>query len=213
MAFTMAREADKALPFWIALAFIVPLALGIVVGLLVGPLVIFVILGLGLGLLAATFTFTKRAEKAMFAQAAGQEGAAGSALMTIRRGWSADREPIAIDTRTHDMVFRAVGRGGVVLVAEGPVTRVKKLVDAEKRKLNRVVPNAPVHVIYSGEGEGQTELRKIAWTVQKIRPTLSKEEAASVAKRLKSLGGLRPATPKGMDPNLMRVSSRRARRG
>ena len=34
---------------------------------------------------------------------------------------------IRVLTRTKDMVFRAVGRPGVVLLTEGPLPRVKKL--------------------------------------------------------------------------------------
>lgn len=149
----------------------------------------------------------------MFSSVAGQQGAAGAALSTLRAGWSSEQEPVAIDPRTYDMVFRAVGRAGVVLVTEGPTTRVKKLVDSERKRLNRVVPNVPVHVINTGDQEGQVELRKVSSTIQRMKPVMSKEEVNTVKNKLRSLGAMRPAMPKGMDPGLMKVSQRRMRRG
>ena len=45
-----------------------------------------------------------------------------------------------------------------------------------------------------------------------MRPVLTKEETSVVNKRLKSLGGMRPPIPKGIDPTRARVD-RKAMRG
>jgi hypothetical protein len=45
-----------------------------------------------------------------------------------------------------------------------------------------------------------------------MKPVLTKEEVSAVNKRLKSLGGLRPPIPAGMDPQRARVD-RKAMRG
>ena len=116
--------------------------------------------------------------------------------------------------RNGDMVFRAVGRGGIVLIGEGPVPRVRKLLEAERRKVNRVAPNVQVHTFTVGDGadEDQVPLRKVASRVQRLKPVLTKQEVDSVAKRLRALGGVRPPVPQGIDPMRARPD-RRAMRG
>lgn len=212
-AYNLTKTIDPKIGLWIAVAFIAPIIAAAILAFTIGPWYIWLVIGFLLGAILATVTFTRRAQKAMFSSVAGQQGAAGAALSTLRAGWSSEQEPVAIDPRTYDMVFRAVGRAGVVLVTEGPTTRVKKLVDSERKRLNRVVPNVPVHVINTGDQEGQVELRKVSSTIQRMKPVMSKEEVNTVKNKLRSLGAMRPAMPKGMDPGLMKVSQRRMRRG
>ena len=64
-------------------------------------------------------------------------GAAGAAMSVLRRGWILKDQPVAVDPRTQDLVFRGIGRPGVVLVTEGPSTRVRPLVDAERKRMGR----------------------------------------------------------------------------
>ena len=90
-------------------------------------------------------------------------------------------------------------RAGVVLVGEGPA-RVQRLLEAERKKVARILPNVPVHLIQSGDGEGQVALRKLPRTVQRLKRTLTKAEVAEVTKRLRALGGIRMPMPKGVDP-------------
>ena len=101
-------------------------------------------------------------------------------------------------------MFRAIGRPGVVLIGEGPAHRIAKLLEAERKKTARVLPNVPIHLLQSGNDEGQVSLRKLANTVRKLRPKLTKQEVAEVGKRLTSLGGVRPPIPKGIDPTRAR---------
>ncbi|ROS73049.1 DUF4191 domain-containing protein [Cellulomonas sp. PhB143] len=199
-AYQMTREYDPAVT-WVMLGWFVGIvAVAFVIGLLWGHPVYMLILGVPFGALAAMFNLTRRAERAAYGRIEGQPGASRSALGTIRRGWTFDEEPVAFDPRTKDAVFRGIGRHGIVLVTEGPSHRVKKLVDAEKRRINRVLPNVPVTVIECGEGEGQVPLSKIARTVQKLKPSLTKPEVAEILKRLKALGTTRLPIPKGVDP-------------
>ena len=112
------------------------------------------------------------------------------------------------------MVFRAVGRPGVVLLAEGPAARATRLAEAERKKVTRVAPGVPVRVVRVGEGggEGVVSVRKVARTLTKMKPVLTKDEASAVNKRLKALGGIRPPVPQGVDPMRARVD-RKAMRG
>jgi hypothetical protein len=162
------------------------------------------VMGLPFGLIAALFFLTRRVEVAAYSQIEGQEGASFAALSSIRRGWSFTQEPVAVDPRTHDMVFRGVGRAGVLLVGEGPAPRVSRLIESERKRTARVVGGAPIVVMQMGDGEGQVPLRKLTRKVQRLKPVLTKQEVAEVAKRLTALGGARLPLPKGIDPTRIR---------
>src|SRR5690606_34602954 len=123
-------------------------------------------------LLAAMFILARRAEKAAYAQIEGQPGASLSALRTIRRGWDFPEEPVAVDPRTQDMVFRGVGRAGVVLVGEGAPHRVTKLLEGERKKVARILPNVPVTILQAGSGPEQVALAKLPRTVQRLKKKL-----------------------------------------
>lgn len=200
---------------WVLLAALLgPIVVGLVLGLLVDHPIYFTILGVMVGVLLAMFLLGRRAERAAYMNLDGQKGAAGAALSSIRRGWTIEQEPVAAEARSQDMVFRATGRAGIVLVGDGPPTRVKKLLEAERRKVNRIAPNVPVHLFTVGDGgsENEVPLRKLASRVQRLKPQLTKDEVATVQKRLKALGGIRPPVPKGIDPMRARPD-RRAMRG
>jgi aminomethyltransferase len=55
-------------------------------------------------------------------------------------------------------------------------------------------------IIQAGDGEGQVPLRKLPRAVQRLKPTLTKQETAEVIKRLTALGAIRLPVPKGVDP-------------
>jgi len=161
----------------------------------------------------ALVVMARRAERAAFAQIAGQPGAAGAALQNLRRGWAVEQEPVAADPRTRDLVFRAVGRPGVVLLTEGPLPRVTKLADGERKRIQRVLgAGVPVTVLHAGDGADQIPLIKVSRTIGKMRPALSKEQVIEVSKRLRALGGVRMPVPKGVDPMRARPD-RKASRG
>ena len=136
----------------------------------------------------------------------------------MRRGWFYDQQPVAAEAvRPGDMssaalVFRATGRPGVVLVAEGPPARAARLAEAERKKVARVAPSVPVTVLRIGDAEGEVSVRKLASRLQRMKPVLTKDEAAAVNKRLKALAGSRPPIPAGVDPNRVRMD-RKAMRG
>lgn len=198
--FTMTRRADPSVVWWMLLLFAAVMAVGLGIGLLTGHPIYASVLALPMALLAAMFILARRAERAAYRQLEGQAGAAGASLRALRRGWTVEEQPVAIDPRTQDTVFRAVGRAGVVLVGDGPAHRIGKLLSAEERKLKRVLPGVPIHLVQAGDGDGQVPLRKVGSTVMKLKPTLTKQEVEVVNKRIKSLGGMRPPIPKGIDP-------------
>lgn len=203
-AYQMTRRNDPAVTWLLLAAFIGSLAVFLVVGVLLHSVVYWAILGVPFGLLASTIVLSRRVEKAAFAQIEGQPGATLSALSTIRRGWTITQEPVAVDPRTQDLVFRAVGRPGVVLIGEGPAHRIGRLLESERKRTARVVSGAPVTLLQMGDEEGQIPLRRIARHVQRLKPTLTKQEVAEVIKRLNALGAMKLPVPKGVDPMRMR---------
>jgi len=210
----MTVRVDPATKWWLLLAVAGPIVVGLAIGIPTGHWVYFPLLGIMVGVLAGMFLLGRRAERAAYVNMEGQKGAAGAALSSIRRGWTIEQEPVAIEARSQDMVFRAVGRAGIVLVGDGPPTRVRKLLETERRKVNRVAPNVPVHLFTVGNGssDGEVPLRKVASKVQRLKPSLTKQEVAAVVKRLRALGGVRPPIPQGIDP-LRARPDRKAMRG
>ena len=218
--FLSAKAVDPAIGWWMALAALGVLVVAAVVGIIFSALVYALIIGLPLAFLAATIVLSRRAERAAYKQIEGQPGAVGAALRSIRRGWYIEETPVAADAqRATDLqsaalVYRAVGRPGIVLIGEGPSGRAQKLLVAERRKVERVASGVPVTLLRVGEGgtEDEVSIRKLANRVQRMKPVLTKEEVIVVNKRLKSIGGVRPPLPKGVDPTKVRMD-RKAMRG
>jgi hypothetical protein len=219
--FTAARSVDPLIGWWMALAALGTLTAMVIIGLLVENWVYFLVLGLPLAALAASMVLSIRAKRAAYKSIEGKPGAAGAALSSLRKGWYFEQQPVAAeaaragDMASAAMVFRATGRPGVVLVAEGPAARATKLAEAERKKISRIAgASVPVTVFRIGEGDGKDEvsIRKVAGKLQKMKPVLTKEEVAAVNKRLKAMGGMRPPLPAGVDPNRVRMD-RKAMRG
>ena len=198
--YEMTRETDPAVTWWMIGTFLGAMVVGVAVGLVTHHVTYFTLLALPFGLMAAMFVLTRRAESAAFRRIEGQKGASLSALSTIRRGWTFTQEPVQFDPRTSDVVFRGIGRPGIVLVGEGPAARIGRLLDAERKKISRVVSSVPITVFQVGNEEGQVPLRKLARAVQKLRPKLTKAELAVIDKRLTALGAMKLPIPKGIDP-------------
>ncbi|HEY3574671.1 MAG TPA: DUF4191 domain-containing protein [Arthrobacter sp.] len=197
--FNMTRRHDPMVPWLMLLAFLGVVAVSLIVGLLLNNWITGLIIGIPLGFLAATFILSRRAERAAFAQIENQPGASGAALSTLKRGWITEEQPVAVNPRTQDAVFRAVGRPGVVLVAEGPTHRVRPLIEGERKKLARILPNVTIHVIETGRGDGQVPISQVAKKMNKLNNELTKTEVSAVSKRISSLGSRLPI-PKGVDP-------------
>jgi hypothetical protein len=219
--FIAARDVDPMIGWWMALASLGTLIVMVGIGVLVNAWVYFLVLGLPLAALAASVVLSIRAKRAAYKSIEGKPGAAGAALTSLRRGWYFEQQPVAAeaaragDLSSTAMVFRATGRPGVVLVAEGPAMRATRLAEAERKKISRIAgASVPVTVIRVGEGGGKDEVsvRKVASKIQRMKPVLTKDEVSAVNKRLKAMGGMRPPLPAGVDPNRVRMD-RKAMRG
>lgn len=210
--FGMVWRVDKPGIYLMVVSFLACIALGLLIGVLLKHPIYVTVLGTMTGVMVAVIILGRRAESAAFAQIGGQAGAAGYALKSLRRDWNVEEQPVAVDPRTQDLIFRAVGRPGVVLVTEGPLPRVRRLAETERKRMNRVLPDVPVMIVNAGDGEGQVPLRKLSRAIMRKKPVLSKDEVSTVAKRLHALGAARLPIPKGVDPTRVRPD-RRATRG
>jgi hypothetical protein len=211
-AYRLTKKSDPKVGLVLAGIFLGILAVFVVVALLVGPLLIWLPLGVAVAFLATTIIFGRKVEKAAYSQIEGQAGAAASALQTLRRGWTVT--PAVAVTKNADIVHRVVGRPGIVLVGEGQASRVKNLLAAEAKKHSRVAGGAPVTQIIAGQGEGEIDIRKLTKHVMKLPATLQPSEITDLLQRLKALDAVRPQVPmpKGPVPTSLK-GARQAMKG
>ena len=204
-AWKMAVKVDRSLPLWVAGAFLLVAAIFIGIGLAIGNPWTFAILGISSGAVAGLVVFGRRAERAALKTVEGQPGAAASVLTTLRKGWTV--APAVAVTRNQDLVHRVTGRAGVVLVAEGRPAGATNLLTTERKKVQRVAPDVPVHEILVGDGDGQIPLRKLSRTVMKLPRVLRPAEVTDLNFRLKALDNARGQLPipKGPMPKNARM--------
>ena len=202
-AYTMTRKVDPAVGWVTAATGFLALAVAVAIGLLIGHPIYLGFVGLMIAVLAATIVFGKRAEKAAFSQVDGQPGAAAAALNMLRKGWTVT--PAVAMSRNQDIVHRAVGRAGVVLVGEGSPSRVQALLVTEKKKVARFVPDVPIYDVQAGNEPGQVSLRKLNNHLMKLPRNLKQHQVIEVNRRLKALGSMNLPIPKGPMPRGARM--------
>ncbi|MEV1009025.1 DUF4191 domain-containing protein [Streptomyces sp. NPDC049881] len=205
LTYKMTRRSDRWIGWIISAVGLGTFAVFLLIGFLLGHPVYLGILGALVALLVTAIVFGRRAERAAFGQMEGQPGAAAAVLENMRRG--VVFTPAVAITRQQDVVHRAVGKYGVVLVGEGNPNRVKGLIAAERRRMNRVVSDVPVHDVIVGDGPGQVELKKLRTTIMKYPRVLAGPRVTEVNDRLRAMGDLmnNMPVPKGPLPKGMRM--------
>jgi hypothetical protein len=211
-AFTMTRQNDPRLPWFMLIAFVAAAAVVEIVAVLLGHPLLYIPVAVLLGLLAALVVFSRRAQGSAYRQVEGQPGAAAWVLEGMRGDWRVTAG--VVGTRELDAVHRVLGRPGVVLVGEGSPTRVRGLLAQEKRRIARVVGDTPIYDITVGDDEGQVPLRKLSAHVMKLPRNLTPAELNTLGRRVDALGGARMPIPGGPLPGgrQMSVSQRQVRR-
>lgn len=195
------------------LSFVGPLAIGIVVVLLFfmdSPLSIFLwsLSTILFAVLMSLSVLSRRAERAAFMRISGQPGAVSAVIgSTLKRGYTSNEIPVAVDPKSRDAVYRAVGKAGVVLIAEGNSARLRQIVEDEKRKVSRAIPGVVVSVLSVNDSPDSIPLYKLTKSIYKLKKTLSRAEISIVNKRFAGLGQNIPI-PKGIDPNRIRAGRR-----
>ncbi|UQX00850.1 DUF4191 domain-containing protein [Streptomyces sp. RerS4] len=205
LTYKMTRKADPKVGLIVAGLGIVTFGVFLAIGFLIGHPVYLGILGFLVAFLAMAIVFGRRAERAAFGQMEGQPGAAAAVLDNVGRGWTTT--PAVAMNRNQDIVHRAVGKAGVVLIAEGNPNRVKTLLAAEKKKLARIMPDVPVHDFIVGTGEGEVPLKKVRTTLLKLPRVLSGPQITQANDKLRAMGDLMSnmPVPKGPMPKGARM--------
>jgi hypothetical protein len=214
-AYQVTHEHDRALPYLLWAAFLLPLAAAIIIGLLTDQVLNLIFVGLGIAILLPMIVLVRRAKAATYKRYAGQAGSAEVALSMLPKKWISS--PVIAANKSQDVVHRTLGPGGLVLIGEGEPGRVKALLASEVRKHERVAYGVPVTTVVMGNKAGQVPLDKLADHIRKLPKTLQPTQVTDIKQRLRALDAVRPTipVPKGPMPTNPRQvkGARQAMRG
>jgi len=177
------------------------LAVLVIVGLFTGLAPLLIPLGVLLGLVVAMLLFGRFAQAAQYSAIEGQPGAAAAVLENMRGNWTVT--PAIAANRNMDVIHRAVGRPGVILVGEGSPARLASLLAAEKKRVARVAYEVPIFEFQVGNEEGQIPLSKLQRKVMRLPRNLKAGAVSDINHRLKALQPSLQA-PKGPIPKNIR---------
>ncbi|MDW6063365.1 DUF4191 domain-containing protein [Streptomyces sp. FXJ1.4098] len=205
LTYKMTKKVDSKVGLVVAAVGIVTFGVFLAIGFWIDHPIFLGILGFVLAFLAMAIVFGRRAERAAFGQMEGQPGAAAAVLENVGRGWSVT--PAVAMNRNQDVIHRAVGKAGIVLVAEGNPNRLKSMLAAEKKRMARIVADVPVHDVIVGTGEDQVPIKKLRTKLLKLPRVLPGGQVTAVNDRLRALGDLMSnmPIPKGPMPKGMRM--------
>lgn len=162
-----------------------------------------------LALLAATLWFSRRAMKAAYSSIEGQPGAAAAVVQSFR-GAKWPVTPAVAANRNQDLIHRVVGRPGVILLSEGPSSRVVPMLANERKRTARWAPEVPIYEIQVGREDGQVPLSGIQKALNKLPANLRGGEVTELRRRLDALGNAANAMPIPKGP--LPTSARQVRR-
>jgi hypothetical protein len=198
MAYDIARETDRMLPLWLIGAVVVTLGVFVGLGFAVGPIWLWIILGVVASPMVAMIVLSRRVNSAVYTQLDGQPDAAARILTGMRGQWTVTHA-VQID-KDQNLVHRVVGRPGVVLVAEGrSPARLRQMLVTEKRNITRVAVETPVYDVIVGDDSGQVSLKKLQNHLQKLPRNLRPAQVRALAARMRALKSA-PPMPKGPLP-------------
>lgn len=192
-AYQVTHEYDKALPYLLLAAFLLPVGIAITIGLLTDQLFNAGIVALGVAILLPMIVLVRRAKRATYKRYAGQAGSAEVALSMLPKKWVST--PAIAANRQRDVVHRTVGPGGLVLIGEGEPGRVRQLLASEVKKHERVAYGITVTTVLMGNKQGQVPLDKLTDHIKKLPKTLRPNQVTDLKLRLRALDAVRPTIP------------------
>jgi hypothetical protein len=195
------EQNPRALPL-VVLAGVGVIAIFVIVGLLTRLAGVLIPFGVLAGLGTAMILFGRFAQAAQYSAVEGRPGAAAAILQSMRGNWTVT--PAVSANRNMDVVHRAVGRPGVVLVGEGSPNRLPSLLAAEKKRISRVAYETPIYDFQVGSEEGQVPIRKLQRKIMRLPRNLRSAEVSELNYRLKALPQSLQA-PKGPMPKTGRM--------
>lgn len=202
--YRMTKQYDPRLG-WILLGITVfVLGLFIVVGVVTRNPITWVLIGLSTALLVVTIVFSRRANRAAYSSIEGQPGAAVAVVQSMSKGGWGITAAVAAN-KNQDIVHRAVGRPGVVLIGEGTSPALGGLMATEHKRTARFVGEVPISEIVIGSGPGQVEISKLDKHLRKMNKVLAPGEVTALRKRLEALATAPLPMPKGPLPKGGRI--------
>ncbi|MBX6389746.1 MAG: DUF4191 domain-containing protein [Frankia sp.] len=196
--YRITRQRDPRLPWLMLAAFVIPVAILVLLGVFVGPLWLWAPLAVLLGLLIALNVFSRRVQRTAYAEMEGKPGAAAGIIERMRGDWRLT--PAVGVNRNQDVVHRVVCRAGVVIIAEGRGRGPRELLGNEVRRIRKVAGDVPIIDIVIGNGEGEVPLARLQSTLLRQRRVLRRRQVDALHKRLRAVTGSTLPIPKGPIP-------------
>ncbi|MCL1907709.1 MAG: DUF4191 domain-containing protein [Propionibacteriaceae bacterium] len=210
-AFKVVRKNDKlAVPLMIG-GFLLVVGIGVLLSFFMDPWWIWIVFGVAFGVLVPMYVLSWRLKGAMYKQYAGQPGAAEVALNLLNKKWVKD--PVIAVDRHQNIVHRAVGPAGIVLVGEGQPGRVREMLATETKRHEAIKYSVPVTSILMGEAKNQVPLPKLEKHIKKLPKVIKASQVTEIAARLKALDGSGPRIPIPKGPMPSMKGGRAALRG
>lgn len=202
--YRMAKEHDPRLGWMLLGVFVVTMAVFLGLGAWTGNWVTWIIVGLATALVLVSILFSRRAMRSAYRSIEGQPGAAVAVVQNMAKvGWGIT--PAVAANKQQDLVHRAVGRPGVVLIGEGSGTALAGLLATERKRTGRFVGEIPISELVIGEGTGQVPIARLDKHLRKMPKVLAPGEVTALRKRLEALASTPVPLPKGPIPKNARI--------
>ena len=175
--YTFTQQTYRGLPWLLVGIVLAGTALGVGLGFLIPPVAVWSVIlwgvtGLLFGILIGLTVTTRLSTRAMYKRIDGVPGATGHVISTsLGRSWQANENPVGVNPKTQEAVYRVIGRGGVVIIGEGSRGRLTRLVNDERQKVQRVASGVPLTVLYVGHGDEDVPISQLSATIKKIPKT------------------------------------------
>ncbi|MEE8600039.1 DUF4191 domain-containing protein [Euzebya tangerina] len=194
--FNVVRANDpKMVPIMVG-GVLAALLVFLLLGLFVGPLWLWLPLGILVAVLVAAIVLGRRAQSYQLASIEGQPGAAAAVLQSMRGAWEVT--PAISVNRRQDMIHLAVGPPGVVLVGEGDSpARLKQMMAKERRRIERAAGDTTVTPVLVGHGNDQVELQRLTVHLTKLKREIKSKEVGPLHRKLEALKSTDLPMPKG----------------
>jgi hypothetical protein len=198
--YTFTQKRVKLLPLILIAMFVVVLGIGAIVVVLFSMWML-IPLFVMLAVFGPLVTMAQMGNHIAMKEIEGKPGATVAILSSVKtKAWVFSDEPVAVNQKSMDLVFRGIGKPGILFVSEGTTGRVIQMLQKETQKAKRYAPNVPIHTIQVGSRNGQIPMKKLRSQIRKLKSVLTRAEVEQLQKRLIAIGAFKPPIPKGIDP-------------
>ena len=209
--YKVTAQHDPKANLYMGGALVLTIVVFTVIGIFIKPWWLYLVFGILFGVRAAMSVLTWRAKSATYKRYEGQKGSAEVAMSMLSKDWV--KSPVITANRQLDIVHRAVGPAGIVLIGEGDPGRVRAMLATEAKKHEQVKYGVKVTTIVMGDRDNQVPLDKLADHIKKLPKVIKTAEITDISNRLKALDSMRPKIPLPKGPMPTSKGARAAVRG